>query len=458
MISKNKKSVNIRRATTAVMALGFAAIIAVGTILLTLPAASASKTVTPPLDALFTAVSATCVTGLTVVETGVHWSLFGQTVILVLIQIGGLGFMSLAALILSMIRRAITPRDRMLLAMSYNVNDYGSLRRLLRSILVGTFVFEAAGAILLSCAFVPQFGAARGIYYGIFHSVSSFCNAGFDVLGGGNSLCDYAANPLVCLTVVALITVGGIGFPVWNDVIAHVSRKLRGKGGHPVSAYTKLVLILSLFLTLFGAACVACLEWNNPETLGNLTVGEKLLGSVFQSATWRTAGYYTFGNAAAHDTTKLLGCVFMFVGGGSGSTAGGVKIASVAVIALTVISVAVGKRDVNVFRRRITEETVMRALTVIVIQLFLVFCATAVCAATNDAPIIDLLYEVVSAGATVGISAGLTPSLSVAARVSLMFMMYFGRVGILTVTYAAAINLKENKVAVKYPDANIPIG
>ena len=440
--------------TATVMALGFLAIILLGTILLMLPISSADGKLTSPLTALFTAVSATCVTGLVVVETGLYWSLFGKVVIITLIQIGGLGFMTMAVLLSIIVRRRLSPRDRVLVAASYGITDFGGINVLVKRILLGTLCIEGAGAVLLSLKFIPEFGFAKGLGYGVFHSISAFCNAGFDILGNGDSLGIYAHDPITGITVMLLILLGGIGFPVWNEFIGY-------KKGQKLSVYTKFVLILTVIYVVGGAFVVALLEWNNPETLGGLSVGGKILNSFFQSVTWRTAGFTSVNNAALNDGTKLFGLFVMFSGGASASTAGGVKIATVGIIALASYTVAVGRNDINFMRRRIPLETVMRALALVVIQLVLTVTASlilvSVCSGM-DVSGVDILYEVVSAGATVGLTAGLTPILPTAAKIVIMFMMYFGRVGILTVTFSLMGRGSGAKSALTYPDANILIG
>ncbi|MBQ1196230.1 MAG: Trk family potassium uptake protein [Clostridia bacterium] len=440
--------------TATVMALGFLAIIALGTILLTLPISSAEGKLTSPLTALFTAVSATCVTGLVVVETGLYWSLFGKIVIITLIQIGGLGFMTMAVLLSIIIRRRLSPRDRVLVAASYGITDFGGINVLVKRILLGTLCIEGAGALLLSIRFIPEFGFSKGLGYGVFHSISAFCNAGFDILGNGNSMGAYAKDPLVSITLMLLVLLGGIGFPVWNEFIGHKKRQ-------KFSAYTKFVLILSAIYVVGGALVVALLEWNNPATLGEMSFGAKVLNSFFQSVTWRTAGFTAVDNAALNEETKLFGLFWMFSGGASASTAGGVKIATIGVIMLAAYSVAVGKSEINFMRRRIPFDVMMRALSLVVIQLILTVAATIICTVAcggMDVEGIDILYEIVSAGATVGLTAGLTPLLPPSALIVIIFMMYFGRVGILTVTFSLLGKAVRGSSSISYPDANILIG
>ena len=440
--------------TATVMALGFLAIIAIGTILLMLPISSASGQFTSPLTAAFTAVSSTCVTGLVVVESGLFWSTFGKIVIIVLIQIGGLGFMTMAVLLSVLIRRSLSPRDRVLVAASYGITDFGGVNKLVKRILLGTLTIEGAGALLLSLRFIPDYGFGKGLAYSAFHSISAFCNAGFDILGNGDSIGAYANDPLVSVSLMFLILLGGIGFPVWNEFIGR-------KKGQKFSVYTKFVLILSLIYVVGGALIVAILEWNNPATIGNMGFGEKILNSFFQSVTWRTAGFAAVDNAAFTEGTKIAGIFMMFSGGASASTAGGVKIATIGIIILASYTVAVGRDSINFMRRRIPLEVVMRAISLVVIQLILTIAATLICTtvcADMDISGIDLLYEVISAGATVGLTAGLTPLLPIAAKIVIMFMMYFGRVGILTVTCSLMGKGAQSTSSITYPDANILIG
>lgn len=445
------------RSMTAVIALGFAAIIILGSILLMLPISSESGEFTDPLTATFTAVSATCVTGLVVVDTGVYWSLFGQIVILVMIQIGGLGFMTMAVLLSRLIRRKITPKERMLVAMSYNLNTYDSTNQLLKRILIGTFAIEGLGAVALATQFVPMFGWRDGIYKSIFHSISAFCNAGFDLFGthGGefSSLISFNGNYVVGITVMMLIILGGIGFVVWGDIVSLVCKKKR------LSAYSKFVLVVSAILLFGGAFLIGIFEWNNPSTIGSMNFGEKILNCLFQSVSMRTAGFSMVNNANLTQNSQLVSVALMFIGGASGSTAGGVKVATVGILFYTVLCVSIGKTEINIFKRRLSNESFMRAVAVIVVQLFLVIASTMALSYSMNTDVITALYEMTSAGGTVGVSLGITPSLNVFSKIIVMLMMYFGRVGILSITYAIMVNLSKKKTSgASYPDANMLVG
>ena len=361
--------------TTRIIVLGFLIIILIGTLLLSLPIASADGTRTGLLDSTFTVVSATCVTGLTVVDTATHWSAFGHTVILTLIQIGGLGFMTMAVLLSLLTRRAITPRERMLVAMSYNLDSYDSVMQIFKRVAIGTFGFELIGACALATRFIPDFGIGAGIYKSIFLSISAFCNAGFDIIGIGNetitSMAHYVDDPIVNITLGFLIIVGGIGFIVWNDLINLSIEKKR------LSVYSRFVLVITGALLLIGAVLFALFEWNNTDTLGGIdSVFGKLLASVFQSSTWRTAGFATMDNSAFTQNSQFLGMILMFIGGASGSTAGGIKVATVGVLIFTVWCSAIGRRRAVFKGRTISEATFVRAVTVISVQLFAIIFGT----------------------------------------------------------------------------------
>lgn len=453
---KKKLRGNSKRRSTGFLALGIVCIILIGTALLMLPISSNDRTFTDPLTALFTAVSSTCVTGLVVVDTATHWSLFGQTVIILLIQIGGLGFMTMAVILSLLLHRTVTPKERMLVAMSYNLNSYESMTALIRRIVLGTIMIESAGAVVLATQFIPIFGA-KGIFMSIFHSISAFCNAGFDLMGTTtgqfSSITYFRDNTVVNITIILLIMIGGIGFVVWNDIINRIKCRKR------LSAYSKLILIVSTALFFGGSIVFFAAEYGNPATLGELPLGEKILASLFQSATLRTAGFGTIDNSAMTDISKLASLVLMFIGGASGSTAGGVKVGSIAVLTIVVWNSAIGKRDAVIFGRRLTPESFTRAVTVIVIQLILIIVSSIII--MTDMPELDImsvLFETTSAVNTVGLSFGLSPQLSTLGKIIDILLMYFGRVGILSITFAVSVNLSERDTAITYPDANMLIG
>lgn len=448
-MKENRKT---KRGTGYVIALGYLIVIAVGTLLLTMPFSSADGVFTDPLDALFTSVSATCVTGLSVQVTAAYWSAFGQAVILLLIQIGGLGFMTVAVLFSLILHRAVTPKERMIVAMSFNLNSFDRIVVLVRRILLGTLLMESVGAILLATQFVPEMGWGKGIWSSVFHSVSAFCNAGFDIVGD-SSLAPYVGNVTVNLTLMALIVFGGIGFLVWSDAVNVIKRKNR------FSVYSRLVLLITGILIVSGAVLFALIEWNNPATIGELPVGQKLLASLFHSVTLRTAGFATFDNGAMSDGAKVLSMMYMFIGGASGSTAGGIKVVTMGVLIWSVLSVAIGRKDVVVYERRIPQESCIRATAVITFQLFLILVSTFFISAFEPGTgFVDIIYEVVSAVSTVGLSTGVTSGLCVLSKIVLMLLMYFGRVGVLSVAYAVMENMKKKGTGITYPDANLLIG
>ncbi|MBR7097864.1 MAG: Trk family potassium uptake protein [Clostridia bacterium] len=452
-----KKTTRTKLSATSVFSLGFLVLILLGTLLLTLPISSASGQFTNPLDAAFTAVSATCVTGLITVDTATAWSSFGHTVIIVLIQIGGLGFMTVAMLLSLVIRRNITPQERRLAAISYNLDEFDSIMQLVKRILVGTFAIELIGAMLLATRFVPDFGWALGIRKSIFHSISAFCNAGFDTIGVGNAeisgMSHYLTDPIVNLTLSALIILGGIGFLVWNELYNFFFKRKR------LSAYAKLVLIVSTLLLTVGTLLFAVGEWNNPQTLGAIKgFFPKLMASFFQSVTWRTAGFAMMDNGCFTESSQLLGILLMFVGGASGSTAGGVKVGTIGILFYTVWCVFLGKKNTVMFGRTVSDHSFVRATSVIIMQITAALLGTLILSVSTPFHLIDVLYEVVSAISTVGVTTGITPQLSVAAKLTDMILMYFGRVGVLTVSYAVLNSLMKDRSAVEYPEAKMLIG
>lgn len=437
------------------IALGFALLILVGTIILCLPISSSDGRFTSPIDAAFTAVSASCVTGLITVDTATHWNTFGQIVILVMIQIGGIGFMTTAVLLSLIFKKAMTPKDRMLVANSYNLNSYDSISELVKRIIVGTLSIEGAGAALLAIRFIPDFGVAEGIYKSIFHSVSAFCNAGFDIIGTEpdiTSLSHYATDPLVNITLALLIILGGIGFLVWSDIINFASRKRK------LSVYSRFVIIVTLLLLVSSTLLTAIMEWNNPATIGEFSPPQKILSSFFLATSWRTAGFSMVENGLLNESTQYLGMLLMFIGGASGSTAGGVKVATFGIVIFAVWCVAVGKKKTVMFGRTVSDNAFVRATAVIVVQIIAALLGVILLNVFNDFSMTDILYEVISAVSTVGLTLGITPALSALSKLVIMLLMYFGRVGILTVTYAVMKSQSSKEEHISYPDANMLIG
>ena len=429
------------------IALVFAGIILVGTLLLALPAASRSGQSCGPLPALFTATSATCVTGLVLFDTWTQWSGFGQAVILCLIELGGLGFMSAASLVVFLLRKKVGLRQRMVIAQALSLNDMDGVVKLQRMVLFGSLAIQFAGALILFCRFLPEYGPKTAAIWGVFHAVSAFCNAGFDIVGAvapGANMILFQNDPLVLFTLMALIVVGGLGFFVWEEVVrVHSWRKL--------SVYTKLVLLVSGVLILTGMALTLLLEWNNPSTLGPMSWPQKLLNALFQSVTVRTAGFASVEQAALSDGGKAVSMVLMLIGGSSGSTAGGVKTVTMLVLALFVWSRLRGRDTVCVFKRTVPEKQVMDAMTIVSIVAALVIFGGIFISATSAVDFVDGLYESVSALATVGLTAGVTAQLTLPAQVLIILYMYFGRVGVLTLSLGF---LMSNRAQERYRYAN----
>ena len=441
--------------STQIIALAFVAIIALGTLLLSLPGASRSGESCGFLPALFTATSATCVTGLVLFDTFTQWTGFGQTVIICLIELGGLGFMTAASFVIFLFRRKVGLKQRMVMAQALSVSDMDGIVRLQKYVLVGSLSIEFAGALILFLRFLPAYGWATAAKWGIFHSVSAFCNAGFDIWGcitPGGSLLPFNSDPVVCITLMSLIVVGGLGFFVWEEVVrVHSWKKF--------SVYTKLVLIATGIIILFGTSLILLLEWNNPETLGNMPVWQKILNAFFQTVTLRTAGFVAVDQGGLAEGTKAISMIIMLIGGSSGSTAGGLKTVTFVVLLLFVIAKARGKATVHVFRRTIPQNKAIDAMAIFFIMVALMFVGGCVICATTAADITftDALYEAVSALATVGLTTGITPVLGLPAKILLIALMYFGRVGILTISLGFLMgNKAEDRF--RYADTNLLIG
>ena len=442
--------------TPQILILGFLCVILIGASLLHLPIASRSGTPVPFADCAFTAVSATCVTGLVVTDTALTWSGFGQAVILVMIQIGGLGFMTLAVMLSNLMRRRVSARERVILANSYNLISFEGLMPFVRRIFGGTLLIELCGAVALSFRFIPMYGSVwQGIWRSVFHSVSAFCNAGFDLMGtesgAFSSLTSFARDPLINITVMLLIMIGGIGFVVWDDILYYIKERRR------FSVYTKLVLTVSAVLWIGGALVVAIPEWNNPATLGALQPGEKVMASFFQSVTFRTAGFNTISLNDMHAVPKLASVLIMFVGGASGSTAGGVKVGTVGILMYAAILHACGRKHITVFRRTVPSEDVIRAFTLVTVQFFVTMLG-AFFLIGDGADLMTALFETFSASATVGLSLGLTPTLSLASKIVVMTLMFFGRVGILTIATLLSDKEVQEQNQMQYADTHLMIG
>lgn len=415
---------------TRIIALAFAAIILLGALLLMTPAASRDGESCGFLPALFTATSTTCVTGLVLYDTWTQWSGFGQVVIISLIQIGGLGFMSIATLFVFLLGRKIGLKQRLVMAQALSLSDMEGVVRIQKLVLIGSLSLEALGALILTLHFWPDYGFPTALKWGVFHAISAFCNAGFDILGcvePGVSLEAFNGDPVLLLTLGTLVTVGGLGFLVWEEMVS----KRRWKG---FSVYTRLVLLTTLALLLAGWAGTCLLEWNNPGTLGTMSTGDKLVNGLFQSITLRTAGFAAIDQGKLTEAGKGFSIVLMLIGGSSGSTAGGLKTVTFVVLVLFMAARARGRSSVCVFKRTIPEHQIQDAMTIALIMVGLsVFGGIFICA-TSPVGFADALYEAVSALATVGVTAGATGKLSLASKLLMILYMYFGRVGVLTIS------------------------
>lgn len=436
---------------TQFIAYGFMLIIAVGTGLLMLPISSRSGQTGSLLNCLFTATSASCVTGLVVYDTWSHWSLFGQLVILTMIQIGGLGFITIGVFLSIVLRRRIGLKERGLMQESVNTLQIGGVVRLAKKIILGTAMIEGTGAVILAIRFIPEYGLLRGIYYGIFHSISAFCNAGFDLMGCQapfNSLVGYYNDWTVNLVVMTLVIVGGIGFVVWDDVSRnrlHVQK---------YRLHTKIVL-LTTFVLVFGSGFLFYL-FERENLLVGMDPGGQILTSLFSSVTARTAGFNTVDTAAMTDSSKLLTIMLMFIGGSPGSTAGGVKTTTMVVLYLYLWSTIRRTYGVNAFGRRLEEDTIKHASAIFMINLTLALGGSLFLMATQNLEMTDVFFETFSAIGTVGMTTGITRILSPASRLVIIFLMYCGRVG--SLSFALSFTQNKRVARVKQPMERITIG
>lgn len=444
---KNKFSMS----KTQVIALGFLVIILTGTLLLMLPAATRTGESASFMTALFTAVSASCVTGLIVVDTFTYWSTFGQIVIISLIQIGGLGFMSIGIFLLVFFRRKVGLKERDLMQESVNALQLGGMVRLVKLIILGTVTIELLGAVLLATRFIPLLGVKTGIYYSIFHSISGFCNAGFDLMGRFeeySSLCMFYDDPIVNLTIMGLITIGGLGFLVWQDVLTN------GIHFKKYRLHTKMVLVMTAAVLVVTTAMFMVLEWNN--TMKDMDFGSRLLCSMFSTVTARTAGFNTVDIASLTDGSKLLTVVLMFVGGSPGSTAGGIKTTTMLVVILYLWSNMRNSTGCNIWGRRLDDEVIKKASLVFYINLILAISAAFIICCVQSVDFMDILLEVFSAMGTVGMSTGITREMCSISKVVLILLMYCGRIG--SMTFAMSFIEKRKPAPVKNPIEKITVG
>ena len=438
---------------TRLIVVGFGTIILLGAVLLHLPLSARDGQTTPWLVCLFTATSATCVTGLAQVDTFLHWSCFGQGVILVMLQLGGLGFVTLITLLFLVLGRKIGMAHRVVMASALNMTRTSGVVRVTRRALMGTFLLEGVGALILATRFIPLFGWSRGVWFSVFHSVSAFCNGGFDLMGeysgSFTSLMSFTRDPVVLGVIMLLIVVGGIGFFVWEDIAQHRSwRKL--------SLYSKLALSITGGLIAAGWLFFLCAEWDNPATLGPMEPWEKVLNALFQSVTLRTAGFSTINQGGLTESSAAVSALLMLVGGSSGSTAGGIKTVTVGVLLLTLWESLRGREQVVVRGRTIPQRRVLDALTLAMAVALLFAVGSVALSMLDGLPILTAGFETASALGTVGLSMGITPELSSASSLILILYMYLGRVGVLSFSIAFLLRPAESKL--RYPAADMLIG
>ncbi len=451
---KNKK---ISLSTTQIILLSFLVAILIGSVLLALPISSGNGVAVPYLDALFTSTTSTCVTGLVTLPTVSTWSIFGQIVILFLIQIGGLGIITIMSGLMLMLNKKMGIGDRLLIQDAFNLNTMSGLTKFVKNVLVGTLTIEGVGAILYMFVFVPEFGA-KGIWISVFNSVSAFCNAGIDIIAE-NSLCNYATNPLINLVTSLLIILGGLGYIVWWDVLRVVksrSSKNRKIFRH-LTLHSKIAITFTAGLILIGGILIFIFEYNNPLTIGEMSVFDKIQVSLFQSVTTRTAGFASIPQENLTNASTLTSIILMLIGGSPVGTAGGIKTVTVAILVCSAVSTIRNRNSATLFGRRVSEESIKKAVAVVVA--FLAICVTSaiLLMATNDASAIDMVYETVSAAATVGLSRNFTPTLNAFGKLIIIITMYFGRVG--PISLAVALGSKnESQNVISEPTEEISIG
>lgn len=445
--------------TTHIIMISFLCVILLGSLLLSLPVSAADGEPVPYIDALFTATTATCVTGLVTLTTATAWSLFGQTVILLLIQVGGLGIITVMAGVMLALHRRMGLTDRILLQDSFNLNSLSGLSSFLGRVILGTFAVEAAGALLYMTVLVPEFGP-RGIWYAVFNAVSAFCNAGMDVIGE-NSLMNYATSPLINTVTSLLIVLGGLGFPVWWDILRVIGLSVRKRNPRFLSHLTlqsKMALTATAILLFGGGLIILLLENNNPATLGGLSFFDKVQVALFQSVTTRTAGFATVDQAALTPASTVLCLILMFIGGSPVGTAGGVKTVTVLVLAVYAFSTVRGRNEVGLFNRRIPRDALRKSVAVVGMSFLIAAVSTLLLAAvTPDRELADILYETVSATATVGLSRNLTPTLTTAGKLIVAVTMYLGRVGPISLAVAFGVT-KEKQNIVNNPTEPVSVG
>ena len=451
------KKPRFKLSTSQFILIGFLLVILLGSILLSLPVSSANGKPVPYVDALFTATTSSCVTGLVTLPTFSSWSIFGQIVILILIQVGGLGVVTVLSGFMILIHRKIGIAKRMLIQDSFNLNTLSGMVSFVKKVFLGTVIVESIGAVAYMTVFVPRFGA-KGIWVSFFNSVSAFCNAGIDIIAE-DSLCGYALNPAVNIITCLLIVLGGLGYIVWWDIIRVIALKKRQKISfwNGLTLHSKIAVFATVFLILTGALCFFIFEYNNPKTIKDYSLFEKIQACIFQSVTTRTAGFATIPQENFTNASSLISLLLMFIGGSPVGTAGGIKTVTVIVLISTAVSVVKNKNEVNLFSRKLSQTAIRKAIAVTVISFFTMFLSTVLLAAVTNADSIDILYESVSATATVGLTRSLTPTLNIWGKIIIIFTMYFGRVGPISIAFAFKSKNKNENIMVD-PSEEISVG
>ena len=439
--------------TTQIIMLSFLMVILLGSLLLSLPISGAKGEAVPYLDALFTATTATCVTGLVTLPTATAWSTFGQAVILILIQVGGLGVVTIMSALMILLHKRMSIGERLLLQDAFNLNSLSGIVRFVKRVLLGTFLVEGIGALLYMTVFVPEFGL-RGIWISVFTAISAFCNAGIDIIAD-NSLCNYATDPIVNTVTCLLIILSGIGYIVWWDVMGLEAK--RRKSFRNLSLHSKIAITTTLFLILWGGVLIFLFEYHNPLTIGELSVFNKLQVSFFQSVTTRTAGFATVPQQDLTNASSVVCLLLMFIGGSPVGTAGGIKTVTVTVLAASALATIRGKEEVSLFHRTISKQTINKAVAVTMMSFAIVFLSTVLLSAVSGADALDVLYETVSATATVGLTRDLTPYLNPAGKGIIIATMYLGRVGPISLALALNTNKKRQNI-IRNPIEDISVG
>lgn len=443
--------------TTQIILLSFLITILIGSLLLALPISSADGTPVPYIDALFTATTSTCVTGLVTVPTASTWSVFGQVVILMLIQIGGLGVITIMSGFMLLLNRKMGIGDRLLIQDAFNLNTMSGLAQFVKKILLGTFMIEGVGALMYMTVFIPQFGA-RGVWISVFNSVSAFCNAGIDIIGE-TSLYDYATNPMINVTTSLLIITGGIGYIVWCDVlrVAKERRSSKKRFFRHLTLHSKIAIVTTLVLLFGGGVLIFIFEYSNLLTIGNMSLFDKIQVSLFQSVTTRTAGFASIPQEYLTDPATLVSLILMFVGGSPVGTAGGVKTVTVVALLCSAFATVRNKNQASAFNRTISTDSIRKAVAVVSMFSIIMLSSVILLSVATKAPIMDVIYESVSATATVGLSRNMTSTLNTLGKLIIIGTMYLGRIGPISLAIAFG-GKSETQNVISNPVDDISVG